>query len=47
MNTVHISFESVWILSISFFIEKEPHSQPRMKRKRKGGRRKEEKETLN
>jgi hypothetical protein len=26
-------------LSVSFFIEKEPHNQPRMKRKRKGERR--------
>jgi hypothetical protein len=32
-------FNVVWILSISFFIKKEPHSQPRMKQKRKGGRR--------
>jgi hypothetical protein len=31
-------------LSVSFFIEKEPHKQLRMKRKRKGER--EEKETL-
>ena len=33
------SLHSVRSLSVSFFIEKEPHSQPRMKRKRKGGRR--------
>jgi hypothetical protein len=34
-----LHFANVRSLSVSFFIEKEPHSQPRMKRKRKGGRR--------
>jgi len=40
---LHFMFTAVRSLSVSFFIEKEPHKQLRMKRKRKGER--EEKET--
>jgi hypothetical protein len=37
-NTNMTDFITVWSLSVSFFIEKEPHKQLRMKRKRRGER---------
>jgi hypothetical protein len=37
LNNIHLNI-CVRSLSVSFFIEKEPHKQLRMKRKRKGER---------
>jgi hypothetical protein len=37
-NIIDLVIQAVRSLSVSFFIEKEPHKQLRMKRKRKGER---------